>query len=93
MPGPVPVRDTHRHDDNLAVNGVGVAIGVQRHDASCDLLSGRIVGGRADIAFAGIEASFLSLVGLPGTEIYEGRQNHPIALSGDISGGTCLPEA
>ena len=60
MPGPVPVRDAHRHDDNLAVDGVGVAIGGQRHDVSCDLLSGGIVGGRADIASALIvTAAFL----------------------------------
>lgn len=81
---------SHRHDDNLAVDGIGVAIGVQRHNASCDLLSGRIVGGRADIASARIEASLLSLVGQPGTQIHEGRQ-YSTCLSSGIMSGTDLP--
>jgi hypothetical protein len=52
-------------------------------------LSSRIVRGRADIASAWIEASLLSMVALPRTQIDEGRQ-HPIPLSGGIVGGTSL---
>ncbi len=73
------------------MGGIWIAICVQGHNASCDLLSGRIVGGRADIASPRIKASLLSIVGLPGTEIHEGRQ-HRICLSGGIMAGTGLPE-
>ena len=74
----------------LPLTGSGLPSASQRHDPPCDLLAGRIVRGRADIASARIEASLFSMPGLPRTEIHE-RWQHPIFLSGAIAGGTGLP--
>src|SRR4030095_12736463 len=80
-----------RHDDDLAIDGVGFAICRQRHNVPRDLLAGRIMGGWTYIAPPRIEASFLFLVSLAGAALHEGRQDS-LPSSGGIVVGSGLPQ-